>query len=139
MGWSERLDLVERDGVVASHDHVGPQPTHELEQAEIVLLVTDLTNPMKLIAERIGKIRERVSDQAFIIVGNKADLAGREKIQEMLAWVDLADNENIVFISAKQQQNLDSLIELLKESANLQQAEGADVIVSNIRHYEALT
>ena len=111
----------------------------KLEQAEIVLLVTDLTNPIKLIAERIGKIRERISDQALIIVGNKADLAGREKLQQMLASVDLADNENIVFISAKQQQNLDSLIELLKESANLQQAEGADIIVSNIRHYEALT
>ena len=130
-GIRETTDHIENLGIERSYS--------KLEQAEIVLLVTDLTNPMKLIAERIGKIRERISDQALIIVGNKADLAGREKLQQMLASVDLADNENIVFISAKQQQNLDSLIELLKESANLQQAEGADIIVSNIRHYEALT
>ena len=130
-GIRETTDHIENLGIERSYS--------KLEQAEIVLLVTDLTNPMKLIAERIDKIRERISDQALIIVGNKADLAGREKLQQMLASVDLADNENIVFISAKQQQNLDSLIELLKESANLQQAEGADIIVSNIRHYEALT
>ena len=57
----------------------------------------------------------------------------------MVAVIDLGEKENIVFISAKQQQNLESLIDLLKESAGLQQAEGSDVIVSNIRHYEALT
>ncbi|MFV0378733.1 MAG: tRNA uridine-5-carboxymethylaminomethyl(34) synthesis GTPase MnmE, partial [Mangrovibacterium sp.] len=72
-------------------------------------------------------------------VGNKADVAGRDKITAMLASVELAENENIVFISAKQQQNLESLIDLLKECANLQQANDTDVVVSNIRHYEALT
>jgi len=75
----------------------------------------------------------------LIIVGNKADLGGNQKIKEMLDAFILSENEDLVFISAKQQQNLESLIELLKENANLQQAEGSDVIVSNIRHYEALT
>jgi len=130
-GIRETTDQIENLGIERSYS--------KLEQAEIVLLVTDLTNPMDLIQQRIEKIRERVNDQELIIVGNKADLAGRDKIGEMLSEIDLADNENIVFISAKQQQNLDSLIDLLKESANLQQAEGADVIVSNIRHFEALT
>lgn len=129
-GIRETADQIESIGIERSYS--------KLEQAEIVLLVTDLTNPMELISQRIDKIRERLNDQAFIIVGNKADLAGRDKISEMVAQVDLGENENIVFISAKQQQNLDSLIELLQESANLQQAEGTDVIVSNIRHYEAL-
>ncbi|RKD90059.1 tRNA uridine-5-carboxymethylaminomethyl(34) synthesis GTPase MnmE [Mangrovibacterium diazotrophicum] len=130
-GIRETTDQIENLGIERSYS--------KLEQAEIVLLVTDLTNPMDLIQQRIEKIRERVNDQELIIVGNKADLAGRDKIGEMLSEIDLADNENVVFISAKQQQNLDSLIDLLKESANLQQAEGADVIVSNIRHFEALT
>ncbi len=130
-GIRETADHIENIGIERSYS--------KLEQAEIVLLVTDLTNPIELISQRIGKIRERINDQALIIVGNKADVAGRDKISDMLAQVDLADNENIVFISAKQQQNLESLIELLQESANLQHADGSDVIVSNIRHYEALT
>lgn len=131
-GIRETTDTIENMGIQRSYS--------KLEQAEIVLLVTDLTNPVQLIGERIEKIRERVQpEQAVIIVGNKADLAGREKLQQMLAAIDLAGNENLVFISAKQQQNLDSLVDLLKESVNLQQAESADLIVSNVRHYEALT
>jgi tRNA modification GTPase len=130
-GIRETTDQIESLGIERSYS--------KLEQAEIVLLVTDLTNPVSLIGQRIEKIRARITDQELIIVGNKADVAGREKIAEMLGSINLGDQENIVFISAKQQQNLDSLVDLLKESANLQQAEGADVIVSNIRHYEALT
>ena len=84
-------------------------------------------------------IRERIQDQKLIIVGNKADLGGNEKIKEMLGAILLNDNENLVFISAKKQQNMDALIELLKENAQVAQPEGTDVIVSNIRHYEALT
>lgn len=130
-GIRDTTDTIETIGIERSYN--------KLEQAEIVLLVTDLTNPMNLIFRRIEKIRERISEQTLIIVGNKADLAGRDKIAEMLAKIELAGNEEIVFISAKQQQNLESLIDLLKESANLQQAEGSDIIVSNIRHYEALS
>lgn len=86
-----------------------------MEQADIVLLVTDLSNPIDLISQRVNLIRERIQDQKLIIVGNKADLGGNEKIKEMLGAILLNDNEDLVFISAKKQQNMDALIELLKE------------------------
>lgn len=130
-GIRETVDQIETMGIERSYS--------KLEQAEIVLLVTDLTNPISLISQRVEKIRKRIQDQTLIIVGNKADLVDRGKINEMLAAIILAENEDLVFISAKQQQNLESLINLLKENANLHQPEGTDVIVSNIRHYEALT
>lgn len=130
-GIRETIDQIETLGIERSYS--------KLEQAEIVLLVTDLSNPIDLIRQRVELIRERIQDQKLIIVGNKADLGGNAKIKEMLDAFVLSDNEDLVFISAKQQQNLDALIELLKENANLRQAEGTDVIVSNIRHYEALT
>lgn len=130
-GIRETIDQIETLGIERSYS--------KLEQAEIVLLVTDLSNSIDLIRQRVELIRERIQDQKLIIVGNKADLGGNAKIKEMLDAFILSDNEDLVFISAKQQQNLEALIELLKENANLQQAEGTDVIVSNIRHYEALT
>jgi tRNA modification GTPase len=129
-GIRETVDHIETLGIERSYG--------KLEQAEIVLLVTDLSNPIDLIRKRVEKIRKRIKDQKLIIVGNKADLGGNEKIKEMLDAFTLDENEDMVFISAKKQQNLESLIELLKENANLKQAEGTDVIVSNIRHYEAL-
>ena len=130
-GIRETIDHIESLGIERSYN--------KLEQAEIVLLVTDLSNPIGLIRQRVELIRQRIQDQKLIIVGNKADLGGNKKIKEMLDAFTLAENEDIVFISAKKQQNLEALIDLLKESANLQQSEGTDVIVSNIRHYEALT
>lgn len=129
-GLRETVDQIENLGIERSYN--------KLEQAEIVLLVTDLSNPIDLIRQRVELIRERIQDQKLIIVGNKADLGGNQKIKQMLDAFILAENEDLVFISAKMQQNLDALIELLKENANLQQPEGTDVIVSNIRHYEAL-
>jgi len=98
-----------------------------------------MTNPVSIITQRIQKIRKRIQGQNLIVVGNKADLVETDKIKELLASVTLHENENIVFISAKKQQNLESLISLLKENAHLQELDTSDVIVSNIRHYEALT
>ena len=129
-GIRETIDQIESLGIERSYS--------KLDQAEIVLLVTDLSNPIELICQRIELIRKRITDQKLILIGNKADIGGNEKIKELLAAVTLGDKEDLVFISAKQQQNLDALIELLQENAELQQAEGTDVIVSNIRHYEAL-
>jgi tRNA modification GTPase len=130
-GIRETIDEIETLGIERSYN--------KLEQAEIVMLVTDLSNPIDLIQKRVEKIRKRIKDQKLIIVGNKSDLGGNAKIMEMLDAFTLAENEDLVFISAKKQQNLEALIDLLKENANLQQSEGTDVIVSNIRHYEALT
>ncbi|WP_159517259.1 tRNA uridine-5-carboxymethylaminomethyl(34) synthesis GTPase MnmE [Sunxiuqinia indica] len=129
-GIRETVDQIETLGIERSYS--------KLEQADIVLLVTDLSNPIDLIRQRVEMIRKRISDQKLIIVGNKADIGGNEKIKEMLAAFILGENEDMVFISAKKQQNLESLIDLLKENANLQQPEGTDIIVSNLRHYEAL-
>lgn len=130
-GIRETVDKIESMGIERSYN--------KLEQAEIVLLVTDLSNPIDLISKRIDIIRERIQDQTLIIIGNKADIGGNKKINEMLECIQLADNEDLVFISAKNKQNMNSLVNLLTENAKLQQQEGSDIIVSNIRHYEALT
>lgn len=130
-GLRETTDTIENMGIERTYS--------KLEQAEIVLLVTDLMNPLPLILERIDKIRQRIENQHLIFVGNKADLAGKERIKALVGAIHLAENEDMIFISAKKRQNLDSLIGLLKEKAGLQDLDSGDVIVSNLRHYEALT
>ena len=130
-GLRETTDAIENLGIERSYS--------KLEQAEIVLLVVDLMNPLPLVLERIARIRQRIENQHLIFVGNKADLAGKERIKALVAAIDLAETEDIVFISAKNRQNIDSLTDLLKEKVGLQELDSNDVIVSNIRHYEALT
>ncbi len=130
-GLRETTDTIENMGIERSYS--------KLEQAEIVLLVTDLINPLPLVLERIEKIRKRINNQNLIIVGNKVDLAGTERIKALGNAVQLTDKEEIVFISAKTRQDLDTLISLLKEKTNMQNLDVGDVIVTNVRHYEALT
>ncbi len=76
-------------------------------------------------------------NQTLIIVANKIDTGLRETIQE-LELLDLTDNEKIVFIAAKQRQNLDELIDFMVQSVNFDSSIQEDVIVSNARHYEIL-
>ena len=129
-GIRETADEIETIGIERTYS--------KLDQAKIVLLVLDLSNPLELMLQRLGKIRERINSQQLIIVGNKADLGGKEKINALLAEIALGENEDIVFISAKGGQNMESLVELLKENAGVGQIGSDDVIVTNLRHYEAL-
>jgi len=129
-GIRETSDHIENLGIERSYS--------KLELATVVLLVVDTNNPYPVILERINKIRHRLSDnQTLIIVANKIDSGLRETIQE-LELLDLTDNEKIVFIAAKQKQNLDELIDLMIHAVNLESSMQEDVIVSNVRHFEIL-
>ena len=58
---------------------------------------------------------------------------------ELLKSLPLEANEDLVFISAKGRENLDGLIEVMQDTLSLRNAPENDIIVSNVRHYEALT
>ena len=97
-----------------------------------------MQNPYPIVFERISKIRERISkNQTLIIVANKIDDGIRDTIQQ-LEILDLTDNEKIVFISAKQKENLNELIDYMIQSVNLEAVLEEDVVVTNVRHFEIL-
>ncbi len=124
-------DSIEQIGIKRSYS--------KLEEAEIVLLVIDFTKDTKQIVKHIDSIRERINDnQELIIVANKTDMVERNKLSEFMIDISLKSNENLVFISAKEKQNLQELENLLLESSISNLSEENDIIVSNVRHYEAL-
>ena len=110
----------------------------KLEQASIVLLVLDLTSPADSILTRIAGIRKMITVQKLILVGNKSDLASEESLN-FLEGIKLKNNESLVFIAAKAKENLPALIHEMKIAISMDQIQPEDVIVTNIRHYEALT
>ena len=129
-GIRDTSDLIETLGIERTYS--------KLEQAAIVLLVTDLQNPYPVVAERINDIRRRLNhEQQLIIVGNKLDSAIHDTMVQMEA-IDLNDNEKLVFIAAKQKKNLNLLVDLMLSAVNLNIADSQDVIVSNVRHFEIL-
>lgn len=110
----------------------------KVDAANIVLILLDLTRPLQDSLESLENIRKRIEGQNVIIIGNKADEAQQDAIREMVMEVSLNDNEELVFISAKAEQNIGQLRTLLLEASNSSEADNYDVVVTNLRHYEAL-
>ena len=129
-GIRDTADIIETMGIERSY--------LQLEKAEIVLLVTDLSRAVEPIIGRIQKIRERITDQHLIIIANKVDIAAEETKTRMSGF-PLLQNESLVFLAAKNRENLDQLIRIMTNSLNLSPTGPEDIIVSNVRHYEALS
>jgi tRNA modification GTPase len=73
-----------------------------------------------------------------ILVFNKADLFSDEEIT--LKHSELSQtNAEWIFISAKNRQNTEQLQQLLVKAAEIPTIGENDVIVTNLRHYEALS
>ncbi len=107
----------------------------KIAQATIVLWMIDSTDAARQIEEIGGKIFPQCADKQLIMVFNKADL-----LDEQPDWSTLLPQQQpFVAISAKAETNIERLQEMLVEAASAPDAGQGDVIVSNLRHYEALT
>jgi tRNA modification GTPase len=128
-------------GLRETSDHIetlGIKKTlSKLGQSTIVLLVVDTTVPFPAILKRIENIRGKLNNQYLIIVANKID-KGLKDTTAQLEKLDLGINEKLVFIAAKQKENLDELIGLMVASANFDSSANEDVVVTNARHFEIL-
>ncbi|MDP3914027.1 MAG: tRNA uridine-5-carboxymethylaminomethyl(34) synthesis GTPase MnmE [Bacteroidota bacterium] len=129
-GIRETNDAIETLGIERSYS--------KLDLATVVILVVDTQNKLDIIANRIAKIRERLTDQHLIIAANKMDNGNLETLAE-LRKMQLSDNEKLVFIAAKQKTNLDQLISEMQHAVSLDSISEDTVIVTNVRHFEALT
>jgi tRNA modification GTPase len=128
-GIRETTDIIEAMGIERSY--------HQLEKAEIVLLVTDISQPIEPVLKRISDIREKITNQHLIIIANKVDIATQD-IQNQLSNFPLMPNEKLIFIAAKSRINLEKLSQLMTHAVDFKSIGPDEIIVSNIRHYEAL-
>jgi len=129
-GIRETIDVIESMGIERSYN--------QLDKAEIVLLVTDISRSVQPILDRIVKIREKIADQHLIIIANKVDIASDEA-QSQLSKFPLLPHETLVFIAAKSRANLDELVQIMKRAVDFDSIGPEEIIVSNVRHYEALS
>ncbi|WP_024994485.1 tRNA uridine-5-carboxymethylaminomethyl(34) synthesis GTPase MnmE, partial [Phocaeicola paurosaccharolyticus] len=120
-------------------ENIGIERTFQkLSQADIVLWMIDTTDK----ADGFEKIKKEILphcvDKKLIILFNKSDLLSASQQDEIQNYFNDVDAEKI-FISAKTKQNIEKLEEILVKASALPQINQGDVIVTNIRHYEALT
>lgn len=121
-------------------EHIGIERTFsQIGQASIVLLLTDLCRGAESFEEYYQQVKAHISPEAkLIIILNKTD-----QVDDLLTPQEtirlFTSGEEIIPISARKGYNLDLLIKELTDTVNLNALNSADVIVSNARHYEALT
>lgn len=108
----------------------------KLDQAEIVLWMIDATNASSQISQLSGQILTRCEGKQLILVFNKADLV---KEDSNIIPTNLPENVKSIILSAKGRTNIDELQQLLITAANLPTVTQNDIIITNVRHYEALS
>jgi tRNA modification GTPase len=111
----------------------------KIDQASIVIWMIDTTHFNTEIEYIADKIVPRTKDKQLIIVFNKIDkISPEEQLileEEFLPHVPAER----IYLSAKYKQNTEKLERALLKAANLPDMQANDVVITNLRHYEALS
>lgn len=109
----------------------------KIEQASIVLWLIDCTQVSERIEWLTENIMKRAGDKKVILVFNKIDRIEDDEKEVLNELFEYVEGERI-YISAKNKINTEHLQRALVEAAQIPEIQHNDVVVSNIRHYEAL-
>jgi len=115
-----------------------------LKKARIVLWITDNANfEEEDIMREFGDFRPS-DEQAIYRVVNKIDLFERgdcaTSVRDLNMHISATDiGRGAIRVSAKTGEGVEALVDVLKSAVDASAAYAGDVIVSNQRHYEALT
>jgi len=111
----------------------------KIDQASIIIWMIDTTHFNTEIEYIADKIVPKTKHKKLIIVFNKIDKINQEEQQileeEFLPYVPAER----IYLSAKYKKNTEALEDALLKASNLPELKSDDIIVTNLRHYEALT
>lgn len=136
-------DVVEQMGIARSRQ--------KLEEAKIVLFVVDATQVASQMEALGTEILEAMNGRPLVVLFNKADLLEEKAMNDLLAqplnhWTSggslSSQQESQIVklsISAKEGLGLDALTDTLVGLAQENTTSAGDIIVTNARHYAALT
>ena len=125
-GIRDTTDEIENLGIERSYA--------KMEQANIILWVIDANEATTQYEKLHESILERCEDKKLIIILNKSDISSSPV---MLS--SLPEGTEVHRMCAKEKTGLQELQQLLIDAASLPEISSSDVIVSNARHYEALS
>ena len=111
----------------------------KIEQARIVLFLIDATKNTEQVLPYYTQVKEHLGpDTRLVILLNKTDQT--DSANMILSQItSLSSGEKILPIAAKTGYNIHHLVDELVSTINLNALHSGDVIVSNARHYEALS
>lgn len=124
-GIRETNDVVESIGIKKTFE--------KIEQAQLVLYLIDAKQIPNL-KTQITTLENKYPEKRILTLVNKSDLISKEEISDLSSQYS-----NLLFISAKTNTGIDQLIDELTNLTNIGALTNNQTIVSNSRHFEALT
>ena len=125
-GIRQTTDEVEQIGITRTYAVI--------EKARIILWLIDATPA----PEELQDMQERCSDKSLIIIINKIDKQEKDSANKLFSNLQSLTSHPLS-ISAKFGTNLNELESAIYQAANIPALQENDVIVTNARHYDALT
>ena len=124
-GIRETKDVVESIGIKKTFE--------KIEQAQLVLHLID-AKEVSNVKSKIEELKSKYPSKRILTIVNKSDLFSPEKISTLNTQYS-----NLIFISAKTKTGINQLIDELTVLTNVGALTNNQTIVSNSRHFEALT
>ena len=120
-------------------ENLGIERTFQkMDQAYVILWMIDSTDAQRRFEELKAEILPHCEGKKMIILFNKSDLLLATQKEELSAiFADMKVEK--LFISAKKRENITILEKKLVQAAALPEVNQNDIIITNVRHYEALT
>jgi tRNA modification GTPase len=109
-----------------------------IRKAQIVLFLADAGASAEHINKRLDEIRKHIALQKLIVLLNKSDKVEKPVPEKLKKSIRLKGGEFFLSISAKKKTGIDILEEKLVELSGISNMGQEGVIVTNMRHYEAL-
>lgn len=128
-GIRETTDEIEGLGIKKSFE--------KIDSASIILLLVDASSISKeQLKKDVNNIENRIEgkNKRLIVVANKIDKSDLAKIEAKFVGI-----KNVIFTSAKELQNIEKIKEQLYHFVKDGVLQNTDVIVTNARHFEALS
>lgn len=134
-------DIVENIGIERTFS--------KIKEAEIILWIIDASHLInkgnRTASEQVETVKNRIlplcEDKSLICVLNKCDLIHDDELHTIYRQIysDSGINENeTIRISAKNGDNITALENMLLDASRLTEISDTDIIVTNLRHAEAL-
>lgn len=128
-GIRETLDVVESIGIKKAYE--------KAENAQLIIFLIDSnkfeTNKETFLSE-IETIKNRFPNKRLLVIANKIDALSEVQKENIISEI-----EGILLLSAKQKIGIESLLKHLTSLVNKGALSNNETIVTNSRHFEALT
>ncbi|MBE6267931.1 MAG: tRNA uridine-5-carboxymethylaminomethyl(34) synthesis GTPase MnmE [Bacteroidales bacterium] len=139
-GIRETMDVVEQMGIERAFD--------QLQKASVALWVIDPRTDLSTMEESASRLLPLCSGKRLAVLVNKCDIVDAIRISDTMKWAESMiakhgkgvqwGSRDMWAISAKLGVNMDKLEDFLVDAAAIPSMDADSVIVTNVRHYEAL-